>query len=94
MDTRGSLSGYEFAESAFSVSWSFPVVPCLPPLVCDGPLSTMKEVVNTVHGVATQAERPCITLPLSDLIALLPDGAGLSWPGSSVVADADDESRK
>ena len=54
----------------------------------------MKEVVNTLHGVATQAERPCITLPLSDLIALLPDGAGLSWPGSSVVADADDESRK
>ena len=23
-----------------------------------------------------------------------PDGAGLSWPGSSVVADADDESEK
>jgi hypothetical protein len=45
MNSQGRLFRYpEFSSSPVSA-----------PPVCDGPLSTMKEVLNTVHGVATQA---------------------------------------
>lgn len=45
MNSQSRLFRYpEFSSSPLSA-----------PPVCDGPLSTMKEVLNTGHGVATQA---------------------------------------
>lgn len=46
MNSQGRLFRYsEFSSSSLSA-----------PPGCDGPLSTMKEVLNTVQGMATQAE--------------------------------------